>query len=235
MTQKKKIGEILKEAGLIDDFQLESALSYQRNGGGKLGAIFVDMGFVREEDIARVLAGQLHVPCVDLFDPPIPPAVLKLIKPDIAKKYTVIPARKEGDAILVAMADPLDIKSLDEIRFITGLSLKPALASEADIKDAIRKYYDHEEVVRRQTVPAFHPVHETGQMEIIRESERTVTAEPFAQPHALQHDQPTEVPLRQELDAVKMHLEALISLLLERGLIKRDDLIKIIEHKKIGL
>jgi type IV pilus assembly protein PilB len=230
MTQRKKIGELLKEAGLIDDFQLESALSYQRNGGGKLGAIFVDMGFVREEDIARVLAEQLHVPCVDLFDPPIPPAVLKTIKPDIAKKYTIIPARKEGDAVLVAIADPLDIKSLDEIRFITGLSLRPALASEADIKDAIRKYYDHEEVVRRQRIPAFPPVHETGQMEITRECERSVSAEP---PHASQ--QSSEAPLRQELSAIKLHLEALISLLLERGLIKRDDLIKIIEHKKIGL
>ncbi len=235
MTQKKRIGEILKEAGLIDDFQLQSALSHQKNWGGKLGAILVEMGFVQERDIDRLLSQQLHVPFVDLFDSPVPPAVLKVIKPDVAKKYTIIPVRKEGDAVLVAMADPQDIRTLDEIRFITGLSLRPALAPEADIKDAIRKYYDHEEIIRREKVPAFKPERETRPMEIIRESERTVAAEPAEQPRHAGPDQPMEMPLRQELASVKLHIEALITLLLERGLISRDELVRIIEHKKIGL
>jgi type IV pilus assembly protein PilB len=234
MAQKKRIGEVLKEAGIIDDFQLEAALSHQRNWGGKLGAILVEMGFAREEDVARVVAERLNVPCVELFDPPIPPAVLKTIKPDIAKKYTVIPARKEGEAVLVAMADPLDIKTLDEIRFITGLSVRPALAPESDIKDAIRKYYDHEEVVRREKIPLFQPGHESDPMEIVRERERAVAAEP-AEPAQPPPVAPKEEPLRQELSAVKLHVEALITLLLEKGLISRDELIRIIEHKKIGL
>src|SRR5574341_593955 len=207
MAQKKRIGEVLKESGLIDDFQLEAALSHQRNWGGKLGAILVEMGFVREEDIARVLAERLHVPCVELFDPPISPAVLKILKPDTAKKYTVIPARKEGEAVLIAMADPLDIKTLDELRFITGLSVKPALASESDIKDTIREY------------------------------DRAAAAEP-AEPAPLRQASPAlpkEEPLRQELSGVKLHVEALITLLLEKGLISRDELVRIIEHKKIGL
>lgn len=238
MAQKKRIGEVLKESGLIDDFQLEAALSHQRNWGGKLGAILVEMGFVREEDIARVLAERLHVPCVELFDPPISPAVLKILKPDTAKKYTVIPARKEGEAVLIAMADPLDIKTLDELRFITGLSVKPALASESDIKDAIRKYYDHEEVVRRVKAPVvFQPGHESEPMDIIRESDRAAAAEP-AEPAPLRQASPAlpkEEPLRQELSGVKLHVEALITLLLEKGLISRDELVRIIEHKKIGL
>jgi type IV pilus assembly protein PilB len=238
MAQKKRIGEVLKEAGLIDDFQLEAALSHQRNWGGKLGVILVEMGFARDEDIARVIAERLHIPVVELFDPPIPPAVLKVLKPDIAKKYTVIPARKEGEAVLIAMADPLDIKTLDELRFITGLSVKPALASEADIKDAIRKYYDHEDVVRRVKAPvAFQPGIESGPMDIIRESGRAAVVEPAepAQPRQEPPALPKEEPLRQELSGVKLHVEALITLLLEKGLITRDELVRIIEHKKIGL
>ena len=164
MAEKKKLGDFLKEAGLIDDFQLETALSHQRNWGGKLGSILVDLEFVREDEVTRVLAEKLNIPYVNLFDPEIPEASIMLMKADVAKKYGVMPVRKEGHSIVIAMSDPLDMEAIDDLRFSTGLLVKPALAPASEIKDAIKKYYDGEEVVpKARAVPFGKP----GKMEII--------------------------------------------------------------------
>ena len=151
MAEAKKLGELLKEVGLIDDFQLQSALSHQRNWGGKLGAILVELEFVREEDVAKVIAEKMRMPYANLFEPEIPETVIKLIKEDVAKKYVVMPVKKEAGRVIIAMSDPLDMEAIDELRFITGLNIAPALALESEIKLAIRKYYDHEEVVRKRS------------------------------------------------------------------------------------
>ncbi|NTW58001.1 MAG: hypothetical protein HGA43_02390, partial [Nitrospirae bacterium] len=107
MAERKKLGNLLMEAGLIDEFQLETALSHQRNWGGKLGAIIVELEFAREEDIARVISETMGVPYVNLFEPEIPPDVIKLLKADMAKKFDVIPVRKEStNTLVLAMSDP---------------------------------------------------------------------------------------------------------------------------------
>jgi type IV pilus assembly protein PilB len=123
MAQIKKLGDLLKEEGIIDDFQLEAALSHQRNWGGKLGGIIVELEFAREEDIARVISEKLKIPYMNLFEPELPQDTLKLLKTDIVKKYSVIPVKKEGNTLVLAMSDPMDIETMDNIRFITGLSI----------------------------------------------------------------------------------------------------------------
>jgi type IV pilus assembly protein PilB len=151
MVKLKKLGDMLKEAGLIDDFQLQSSLSHQRNWGGKLGSILIELEFIKERDLARIISEKLGIPYVNPFDPEIPESIIKLIKPEVAKKYQVVPVRKERGTLVLVMSDPLDIESMDGIRFITGLEIKPALALESEIRDAIRKYYDHEEFEREQS------------------------------------------------------------------------------------
>ena len=86
MAESKKLGELLIEAGLIDDFQLQTALSYQRNWGGKLGAILIELEFVREEDLAKIIADKLRMQYVNLFNPEVPGDIINLIKGDAAKK-----------------------------------------------------------------------------------------------------------------------------------------------------
>jgi len=174
MSEIKKLGDMLKEAGLIDDFQLQSSLSHQRNWGGKLGSILMELEFLKEEDLAQVLSEKLGIPYVNPFDPEIPGSFIKLIKPEIAKRFQVLPVRKEKGALVLAMSDPLDIESMDAIRFITGLDIKPALSLEFEIRDAIRKYYDHEEFDRKQSSGSpFHPrgPSAVGEMEIIHGSD----------------------------------------------------------------
>jgi len=234
MAEMKKLGDMLKDAGLIDDFQLQSALSHQRNWGGKLGAILIELEFIHEEDLARVIAEKLRIPYINLFEPEIPEAVIKLLKPDIAKKYHVIPARRDGGALFLAMSDPLDIKAIDDIRFITNLNIKPNLALESEIRDAIKKYYDGEQIVRKRAEQLFHQqAHTTDKMEIIRGSDlkmRKDVASDESSPII-----PKDAAANQAMLDNNIRLDALISLLIEKDLITRDELVKMIYQKKIGL
>jgi hypothetical protein len=237
MAVVKKLGDMLKEAGLIDDFQLQSALSQQRNWGGKLGSILIDLGFVKEEDIARIVADKLKIARTDLFNPPIPDAVTKLIKPDVAKKYHIIPVQKNKGGIVLAMTDPLDIEAMDAVRFITSMNVTPSLAMESEMKDAISKYYDGAAIERESaTQAAFKHVHATspGKMEIIRGSDISmVTGGPASlEPES---EQKEAAPETQLLSEMKVRFEALSSLLIEKKIITRDELVSMIYQKKMGL
>jgi MshEN domain len=213
MRGTKKLGDVLREAGLIDEFQLDSALSHQRNWGGKLGSILVEKGFIGEEDLARAMSEKLHIPHVDLFDPEIPEEVINLIKPDVAKKYSVVPVRKEAHSLMLALSNPLDIEAIDTIRFITGINVKPCFALESEITDALRKYYDHENVDRRRKSPAAREeAQETG---IIHGANAGLVAAPS----------PEEGTQR---------LDALVSLLVEKGVITREELAAMIRRVKTG-
>ncbi len=233
MAEKKKIGDVLKEAGLIDDFQLGSALSHQRNWGGKLGSILVELGFVQEAELARMLAERLHLPYANLFDPEIPEAIINLIKPEIAKKYQVMPVKKDGKSLVLAMADPMDLEAIDAIRFATGSNITPALAMGSEIGDAIKKYYDHEQVTRKPKTDGPVQKSPSGKMEIIRGSD-------LSMPKSRKAD--AESPILSREDAaqqtqadLKVRLDALITVLIEKGLVSREELVNMIYQKKMGL
>lgn len=234
MAEAKKLGELLKDVGLIDDFQLQSALSHQRNWGGKLGTVLVELEFAREEDVAKVIADKMRLPYANLFEPDIPETVLKLIKEDVAKKYIVMPVKKEGGGLVVALSDPLDIGIIDELRFITGFNIKPALALESEIKLAIRKYYDHEDVIRKQRTSFMQTAGSpAGKMEIIRGSDLSMPKPEEADPSNAVFSR--EETAQQALQDSKIRMDALISLLIEKGLISRDELVNMIYQKKLGL
>jgi hypothetical protein len=234
MAEAKKLGEMLIEAGLLDDFQLSSALSHQRNWGGKLGAVLMEMDFVREEDIARIMGEKLRIPYINLFEPEIDELVIKLVKADVAKKYNVVPARREKGMLMLAMSDPLDIGAIDEIRFITGLNIKPTIAMESEIRDAIKKYYDHEEVVRKKKLsPFYQRAQSGGKMEIIRGSDLNM-------PKAEQAEEKSPVLSKEEtaqqaLQDCRVRIDAITTLLIEKGIISRDELVSMIYQKKMGL
>jgi Type II secretion system (T2SS), protein E, N-terminal domain len=228
----KKLGELLIETGLIDDFQLQSALSHQRSWGGKLGSILVELEFIREEDVAQAIAKQFRTPWANLFEPEIPEAALKMIKKDLVKKYNVVPVKKEPGGLVVAMSDPLDIDVIDALRFATGFQIKPALALESEIRDAIRKYYDHEEVVRKpparfQDIAAKTP----GEIEITHSADLTAKKR-------VEEPSPIIAPneaAQQTMSDKEVRVDALISLLIEKGLISRDELVRMVYQKKMGL
>jgi len=174
----------------------------------------------------------MNVPYVNLFEPELPPDVTKLLKPDAAKKYGVMPIKKEINSLTLAMSDPTDIGIMDEVRFITGLSIKPVLAMASEIKDAIKKYYDGEKITRTSSVSFRASAKKNAQMEIVRQVPDIATTEWSQQTH---QSLDAVQSLRIDLNVQKMVIEALTTLLIERGLVSRDDLAAMIEQKKMGL
>jgi type II secretory ATPase GspE/PulE/Tfp pilus assembly ATPase PilB-like protein len=180
----------------------------------------------------------MGVPYVNLFEPELSPDVIKLLKVDMAKKFGVVPVKKEANALVLAMSDPMDFETMDNVRFITGLTIKPVLAMGAEIKDAIRKYYDGEPVTRKAVASFRETAKKSTKLEIVREVPDLATTE-WNQQYQQQQDsqnlrQDTQ-SLRQDFASQKVILEALISLLIEKDFFTRDEIAKIIEQKKMGL
>ena len=136
-----KIGELLTQANLITKEQLKQALEHQAQDGGRLGYVLVKLGFIADEKITQVLSKQYGIPSVNLPNFEIDPAVIKLIPHQLGIKLQLIPINRSGGTLTVAMVDPTDVSSMDDIKFMTGYNVEPVVASENSIKDAIERYY----------------------------------------------------------------------------------------------
>ncbi len=135
------LGDLLLEAGLIDQFQLDSALSYQRNLGGQLGAALIKLGYLPEETILEFLETQQLYSRVSLDELTLDPLLLELLPAPRMQQLKVIPLelRYQGkEKILrVAMVDPTDLRLIENLQFITGCRVLPIVAAEEDILRAI--------------------------------------------------------------------------------------------------
>lgn len=140
-----KLGEMLREAGLVDEFQLKSALSYQRNCGGRLGAAFIALKYISEETLLDFLAAQLKFLRIDLSQRRPTLEALSCLPKEKARQFNVVPvARKEHSGInylLVAMHDPTNLELLDDLQAMTGCRIRPALDTLASIRETIEKSY----------------------------------------------------------------------------------------------
>ncbi len=136
-----KLGEILVRENLLNPNQLREALEYQRANGGRLGSNLVKLGFISDDVITSVLSRQYGVPSINLELFQIEPETINLISQEVALKYTVLPISKVGPTLTMAMADPTNVFAMDDIKFMTGLSVEPVIASETSIQVSIGKYY----------------------------------------------------------------------------------------------
>ncbi len=137
-----KLGEMLLEEGLITRPQLNKAIEAQKSKGGRLGFNLVKLGFIDDSVLTSFLSKQYGVPPVNLLADDVDLEVVKLVPEDIAQKYLLIPIKREGPDLYVAMADPSNIFAIDDLKFLTGYNIEPLVASEVAIKGAIDKYYD---------------------------------------------------------------------------------------------
>lgn len=140
--RRRKMGQLLVEAGLITEDQLVSALEAQKEEKRKhLGKILVERGLAREEDICQALAKQLNIPYVTLTACEIPEEVTSTIPRKLTERKLVFPYRKAGRRLRLAMANPLDYGTIDDIKFRTGLDISVAVSTEQEIRQAIEKHY----------------------------------------------------------------------------------------------
>ncbi|HTY09322.1 MAG TPA: ATPase, T2SS/T4P/T4SS family, partial [Candidatus Edwardsbacteria bacterium] len=136
-----KIGDMLLKAGLISGEQLDKALVEQKGSGSRLGSILVKQGFITEDEIVQFLSKQFNVPAVNLREYKIDPTLVKLIPSQVAQKYGILPLSRLGRVLTIAAVNPNDALAMEDIKFSTGFDVKPVVASEAAIWEAIDKQY----------------------------------------------------------------------------------------------
>jgi type IV pilus assembly protein PilB len=136
-----KLGEILVRENLVTPQQLKEALDYQRTNGGRLGTNLVKLGMISDDVITAVLSRQYGVPSINLDLFHIEPDVIRLISQEVALKYSILPLSKMGATLTLAMADPTNVFAIDDVKFMTNLTVEPVIASETSIQLAIGKYY----------------------------------------------------------------------------------------------
>ena len=152
-AETKKIGELLVEAGLISEAQLQEALRQQRIAGGRMGSNLVALGFVDEEVLMDFLAQKTGVPRLDTSHVDVPLEVLKRIPRRLAEQFNLLPvAFKEPKTLVLAMADPSDLNAIDSARFASGLHVDPVVAAHTAIRHLIAEQYRKVESATPRTV-----------------------------------------------------------------------------------
>ncbi|MGE0551367.1 MAG: hypothetical protein AB7O24_12120 [Kofleriaceae bacterium] len=226
---RKKLGELLIEAGAIDADALRAALGDQRRWGRPLGRTLVEMRLIREDELVRVLGAQLGLPSIDLDSVTIHPTVIDLVPEELATEHQLIPFAQPMKFLDVAMLDPTNLGVVDELRIRTQLNIRPYLSGPRMIERAIAKYYNGED---RADLSVDY-------LSTIEPSRVPVPSVP-RRPRIPSSPPPTTSPNRDaEIDALQTRiskLEALVardedvlrkllSLLIDRGVATRDEIL----------
>jgi type IV pilus assembly protein PilB len=148
MLKKKnmRLGDLLVQVGKITEQQLLYALKVQKRIKKKIGEVLIELGYVTTKDIIEVLEFQLGIPHVDLEKYYIDPEIPHLISEEFARKNRLIPIKKNTKELIVAMSDPLDIITIEDLEIMTNMEIKPVIATEQDIEKAINQYYSQKTV-----------------------------------------------------------------------------------------
>ena len=143
-----RIGELLLKEGLISQDQLSKALQEQKQNGTRLGYNLVKLGFIPELELTKALARQHKMPAVDLSRFELDQKIAKMIPADLAHKNLVLPLKRDGRTLTVAMADPSNLGVLEDLKFITRYDIFPVLAGEYTLRGMIEKTFGALEIPR---------------------------------------------------------------------------------------
>ncbi|MDD5504938.1 MAG: type II secretion system ATPase GspE [Candidatus Omnitrophica bacterium] len=162
---KLKIGEILLNEGLINQSQIDEALKFQKLSGRSIGDILVDRGLIRENDLSNALAKQLDIPFVSIKDGSLKPSedndLDKIIPQYFARSHMVLPLSKHLKSLTVAIANPLDLLLMDNLKKMTGCDINPVIATKADIREMISRFYGAKDLLE-EAVDSSYDITEAG-------------------------------------------------------------------------
>ena len=145
---------------------MKKALLEQKNSGMRLGYTLVKLGFVEETEVTKMLARQYRMPAVDLSRFEVDAKILKLIPPDLAMKYTVLPLKREGRTLTVAISDPNNVAAIEDIKFITRCDIFPVIAGEYTLRNALERYYAQSDA---QLQTLLKDIEEETDLEVVEE------------------------------------------------------------------
>lgn len=137
----KQLGDILLEDGLVTQQQLFDAYDEHQKAGRALGRVLVDSGVLTESQLVAALAQQIGMKFVDLSDFPVDGGAVASVSPAVCRRYNALPIGYEDGKLVVAMSDPANVFALDDIRSITGVEVKPVVATKSDVTHAINRYH----------------------------------------------------------------------------------------------
>ena len=139
--RKVRLGDLLIQAGLLSDAQLQLALQEQKRTGAKLGRTVVDMGFVEEVRLLTALSEQMKIPFIDLRHFRFDQELVQRLQEAMARRFRALVLSREGDGLLVGMSDPLDLFALDEMERILKVRVRPAVVREAELLATLDTVY----------------------------------------------------------------------------------------------
>ncbi|NUR35243.1 MAG: Flp pilus assembly complex ATPase component TadA [Gemmatimonadaceae bacterium] len=175
----ERIGDLLMREGLITREQLDRALQEQRQNGTRVGYNLVKLGFIQETELTKMLARQYRMPAVDLSKFEVDPRIAKLIPTDLASKHLVLPLKRDGRTLTVAMADPTNLGVIDDLKFITRYDIFPVIAGEYTLRNAIEKYYESSDM-QMQTLLKDIESESDGDVEVVEDKEEEMSAAALA-------------------------------------------------------
>lgn len=135
------IGDLLLVEGIISRQQLEEAVARQKNKGGLLGEILVELGHAREEDVIRALTFQYGFPYLPLASYEIESTVFSLVPIAVCERFCLIPIDKIGENLTIAMVNPLNVQAIEAVEGLSGCSVQVFVSTGTDVRSAIKKYY----------------------------------------------------------------------------------------------
>lgn len=144
------LGHILIREGIINLSQLRVAIGEQKRTGRRLGEVLIDLEYASEDQLVDSLSKEYGLLVINLDEFEIDPVVLNLVPKRTALKHNLVPINHSGSTLFVAMSDPSDIVTVDDIGFATGYDIKPVIASEGAIKNAIERYYGTKDRLNEQ-------------------------------------------------------------------------------------
>lgn len=163
--KKIRVGDLLVEAGAITEEQLQEALAKQKESGGRIGNIIMQMGFISKELLITVLTAQTNIDYCEIKSVKIDEAVLKLVPDSLVNKYKAMPVgfdEKNPNILKVAMADPMDLVAVDDISISSGLQVDPMLSFEEDLNEVIGKYYGSAQAM--EAAEAYRKEQQSGEL-----------------------------------------------------------------------
>ncbi len=175
----ERLGDLLVREGLITKDQLNHALQEQRENGTRVGYNLVALGFIKETELTRMLARQYRMPAVDLSNFEVDPKIARLIPGEMATKHLVLPLKRDGRTLTVAMVDPTGASVLEDLKFITRCDIFPVIAGEYTLRNAIERYYESNEAQMESLLKDITKLNE-GDVELVEQIDEDMTAAAMA-------------------------------------------------------
>jgi type IV pilus assembly protein PilB len=175
-----RIGDLLIREGLITKEQLDQALLEQKQNGTRVGYNLVKLGFVPEIELTKTLAKQFKMPAVDLSKFTVDPKIAKLIPAEMALKNLVLPLKRDGRTLTVAMADPTNMGVVEDLKFITRYDIFPVVAGEFTLRNILEKMFESTEAQLGALLKNIEQEDAEGEVEVVEDKEEEMSAAALA-------------------------------------------------------